>query len=162
MDRPNETPSKTPASGNVPKDARRVIRPAELQRIVEEKQRAALQRDLETAISHEEQEKELHRAFMERHLHPEAMDRFSEMVRSAAERGEQRIELVRFPSDWCTDRGRAINNYEEEWPTTLEGIAKEGYEVFDRWLRPLGYKISARVINYPGGKPGDVALYVSW
>ena len=162
MPAPQQSPSPTSTSPDLAKDAAQLVRPDELQRIAEEKQQAELHKDLVSIKSEEQHEKELHRAFMEKHLHPEAVQRFSKMVRDAAERGDKKIEIVRFPSDWCTDRGRAINNSEAEWPATLAGIAKEGYEAFDKWLRPLGYHISARIVSYPGGMPGDVALYVSW
>ena len=33
-----------------------------------------------------------------------------------------------FPSDLCTDSGRAINNYDPNWPETLQGKAKEFFE----------------------------------
>lgn len=139
-----------------------LIRPDELHRIAKEKEMAALHEDLQSMKSEEEREKDLYQAFMERHLHPEAAKRFSDMVRQAAERGERKIEILRFPSDWCSDRGRAINNAEKGWPETLTGIAKEGYEAFDKWLRPVGYRMSAQIVDYPGGQPGNVALYISW
>jgi hypothetical protein len=162
MNEPGASGAKEHESASFGKDAVCLIRPEELHRIAQEKEMAAAHRDLAAAESAAEHQAVLHRAFMERHLHPQAMERFSRMVRRAAELGERRIELVRFPSDWCSDRGRAINNAEDQWPMTLEGIAKEGYEAFAQWLRPLGYHISARIVDYPGGKPGDVALYVSW
>jgi hypothetical protein len=37
--------------------------------------------------------------------------------------------------------------------------------VCDYWkdyLRPGGFKFTTRIINYPGGKPGDVGLFFSW
>jgi hypothetical protein len=38
-------------------------------------------------------------------------------------------------------------------------------KVYDSWrenLKPGGFKFSARVIDYPGGKPGNVGLFFSW
>jgi hypothetical protein len=29
-------------------------------------------------------------------------------------------------------------------------------------LRPLGYKLSAEIVSWPDGLPGDVALYLKW
>ena len=29
-------------------------------------------------------------------------------------------------------------------------------------LRPLGFKVRAQVLNYPGGQLGEIALYLSW
>ena len=39
------------------------------------------------------------------------------------------------------------------------------HQVFDYWkanLKPGGFKFEARIINYPGGMPGDVGLFFSW
>ena len=36
---------------------------------------------------------------------------------------------------------------------------------YDYWkdnLKPGGFKFAARIINYPGGVPGDVGLFFSW
>jgi len=38
-------------------------------------------------------------------------------------------------------------------------------QVFDYWkanLRPGGFSFSARIIDYPDGKPGDVGLFFGW
>jgi hypothetical protein len=37
--------------------------------------------------------------------------------------------------------------------------------MYERWkatLEPLGFRISAEVIDFPGGQPGDVALSLLW
>ena len=36
-----------------------------------------------------------------------------------------------FPSDLCTDSGRAINNNDPNWPETLQGKAKEFFERYE-------------------------------
>jgi hypothetical protein len=38
-------------------------------------------------------------------------------------------------------------------------------QVYDFWkdtLKSGGFKFGARIINYPGGTPGDVGLFFSW
>jgi hypothetical protein len=45
---------------------------------------------------------------------------------------------------------------------TLRGIAAP---VFVRWkneLRLRGFKLGARVIDFPGGLPGDIGLFLVW
>src|ERR1700692_2337643 len=49
----------------------------------------------------------------------ERLANFMRRVRSAAETGEHQILVLRFPSDMCTDRGRAINNASPGWEDTL-------------------------------------------
>lgn len=139
-----------------------LIRPTELNRIADEKEEAATRDALERMAKLERQHKDLYKEFTERHLRPDADKRFSEAVRQAAERGEREIQVLRFPSEWCTDRGRAINNTEPEWPQTLTGFAKESFDAFEKWLRPLGYKMRAEVLDFPGGMPGDIGLFIGW
>jgi len=139
-----------------------VIKPTELKRIADEKEDAAIREALERKTRLEQQHKDLYKEFTERHLRPDADKRFSEAVRQAAERGEREIQVLRFPSDYCSDRGRAINNAEPDWPRTLTGFAKESYDAYDKWLRPMGYKMRAEILDFPGGMPGEVALFVGW
>ena len=84
------------------------------------------------------------------------------MVRRAAEEGKSEVMAFRFPSEWCTDKGRAINNFEPHWPETLTGFAKRGYEYYEQELRPAGYKARAQVLDFPSGVPGDVGIFLSW
>ena len=43
-----------------------------------------------------------------------------------------------FPSDLCTDGGRAINNSDPNWPETLQGKAKEMYDAFKARAQAAG------------------------
>ena len=54
---------------------------------------------------------------------PDVYERVSKVVRGAAERGEREVMVVRFPSTYCPDGGRAINNFEAGWENTLTGFA---------------------------------------
>ncbi len=73
--------------------------------------------------------------------------------------GFTQIQVVTFPSKFCSDGGRRINIADPEWPSTLEGFAKRAYDFFEKELRPLGYKLHADIISFPNGMPGDVGLY---
>jgi hypothetical protein len=139
-----------------------LLRPDALRKITEEQEMERLREAQERERKREEQQKELHEAFMSRHLQPDAEERFNRQVRDAAARGEHEIMVLTFPSDWCTDGGRAINSLSEDWAGTLSGFAKELYEAYDERLRPLGYKIRAQILNYPGGMPGDVGIFLRW
>jgi hypothetical protein len=101
-------------------------------------------------------------------------------IKRAFERGETELMLTSFPSSFCTDNGRAINNPgappinepdekqkaaqsdEPEWLATLPKGARPIYEYWKSRLQPGGFGFTARIINYPGGVPGDVGLYFSW
>jgi hypothetical protein len=111
---------------------------------------------------HEQQLAELREAFMAREIHPEVIDRVNRAVRIAAEQGQTQLQVLTFPSSYCTDCGRRINIGDPEWPSTLVGFAKKAYDYFDKELRPLGYKIHAEIISFPGGMPGEVGLFLKW
>ncbi|MGW9329165.1 hypothetical protein [Bosea sp. NPDC055594] len=83
-------------------------------------------------------------------------------TRAAAERGEKEVLVMRFPSALCSDRGRAINNAEADWPTTLTGRPRQAYEFWKQHLQPAKYKLRAMIVDWPGGLPGDVAFFLSW
>ena len=82
--------------------------------------------------------------------------------RAAATAGLTESMLIRFPSQLCTDGGRAINAPDPGWPQTLRG---EPADVYRRWrneLHPRGFRIAAQVIDFPEGLPGDAALFLMW
>ena len=81
---------------------------------------------------------------------------------SAMQAGKFEAMVYSFPSDLCTDGGRAINNSEPGWTETLQGKAKELYDRFQTIAKPKGYKLKAMIINFPGGVPGDVGFFLSW
>jgi hypothetical protein len=101
-------------------------------------------------------------------------------IRRAFERGETELMIASFPSTFCSDDGRAIINAgappinkpsreevakqadEPEWLKTLPAGVHQVYDFWKQELKPGGFGFSARVINYPGGIPGDVGLFFSW
>jgi CBS domain-containing protein len=83
-------------------------------------------------------------------------------AREAAEHGEKEFLLFRFPSDLCSDHGRAINNTLPGWPATLRGEAAEIYLRWEHELRPHGFHLSAKVLEFPGGFPGDIGFFLVW
>ncbi len=85
----------------------------ELKRIAEEQETANLREILERCRKEEAEEDRARQDFMEREIGPEAVERFNSWVRRAAEQGQDEIQILRFPSQYCTDHGRAINNFED-------------------------------------------------
>ncbi len=92
----------------------------------------------------------------------EVMEKASIIINRAVENGLMSVQVFRFPHTLCTDNGRAINQGEPGWETTLTGIPKEIYEFWKRQLQPRGYHIRYEIIDYPGGMPGDVGIILSW
>jgi hypothetical protein len=83
-------------------------------------------------------------------------------LRLAAERGQTELMVMRFPNAICTDHGRAINNADPTWPETLTGRPRQAYELWRDQLRDAGFKLSAQIIEWPGGMPGDVGFFLKW
>jgi hypothetical protein len=92
----------------------------------------------------------------------EVMEKAAIIVNRAVENGMTSVQVFRFPNHICTDNGRAINQVEEGWEKTLTGIPKEIYDFWKRQLQPRGYHIRYEIIDYPGGMPGDVGIFLSW
>jgi hypothetical protein len=83
-------------------------------------------------------------------------------ARRAAEHGEKEFMVLRFPSQLCGDGGRAVNAAESYWPMTLRGEAAEIYLRWERDLNPNGFRLAARTLDFPGGMPGDIGLFLTW
>ena len=108
------------------------------------------------------------RALIERLTRPsgkseeEKIQLASTVIQRAVRNGLTEVQVYRFPNTLCTDRGRAINQQEPGWETTLTGIPKEIYQFWDRRLRPLGYKLRVQIVDFSGGIPGDVGMSLKW
>jgi len=55
-----------------------------------------------------------------------------------------------------------MNNFDPDWPQSLEGFAKKAYAYFETELRPLGFKMHAEIVSFPDGIPGEAALFLKW
>ena len=92
----------------------------------------------------------------------EALRRVGLIIERAVSNGLTEVQVYRFPNALCTDHGRAINQQEQGWETTLTGLPKEMYQFWERQLRPRGYKIKFQIVDFPDGMPGDVGITLKW
>lgn len=83
-------------------------------------------------------------------------------LRRAAQDGKDELMVMRFPNSLCTDKRRAINNSDPDWPDTLTGRPRQAYELWRDQLRGAGYKLTAMIIDWPRGLPGDVGFFLHW
>jgi len=139
-----------------------LLKPEDLVKIADELDTAKARKALEHMKLEEQERASLREVFMSRDLHPEAKTRINNAIRRAAEQGNRQICAVTFPATYCNDQGRRINNMEPDWPESLEGFAKKAYEFYMKELKPLGFKLSAQILDYPDGMPGNVGLYLRW
>lgn len=84
------------------------------------------------------------------------------VIQRAVRNGLSEVQVYRFPNSLCTDRGRAINQMEKGWESTLTGIPKEIFQLWSDYLKPRGYRIRYQVIDFAGGVPGDIGVTISW
>jgi hypothetical protein len=92
----------------------------------------------------------------------ERIKRATAIIERAVANGFTEVQVFRFPNALCTDNGRAINQQEPGWETTLTGLPKELYEFWERQLRPLGYKLKVQIVDFPDGMPGDIGMTLKW
>ncbi len=99
-------------------------------------------------------------------------------IKRAFDQGDTEMMFMSFPSSFCTDSGRAILNageppinapdgedlaeHEPDWLATLPVGLRAIYGVWKQELKPGGFGFGARIISFPGGKPGDVGLFFTW
>ncbi len=139
-----------------------LLRPGDLKKISDDVDMQKAKSAFEKMRAKEREKEELQQVFMHRDVHPEASQRINKAVRQAAEDGHNQIMPLSFPASFCNDRGRLINNLEPNWPDSLEGFPKKAYEYYVKELKPLGYRISAQILDYPDGMPGTVGIFLSW
>jgi hypothetical protein len=141
-------------------------------------------RDQEAAEQLQQRREEEAAAFRQRletfQLTDEIIQHGLDRIKRAFERGETELMISAFPSEFCTDGGRAVINAgappinrprkeeiaaqadEPEWLATMPAGARQVHEFWKNSLKRGGFGFSARVVNYPGGKPGDIGLFFTW
>jgi CBS domain-containing protein len=115
-------------------------------------------------LRHSAEEKREHEAaeLIGKHISEASWRNLIHAARTAAEHGEKEFQLLRFPSQLCSDGGRAINAPDPDWPATLRGEAAEVYLRWSRDLKPHGFHLAARVMDFPDGVLGDIGLFLVW
>jgi hypothetical protein len=92
----------------------------------------------------------------------ERQKRAAAIIKRAADRGLTEVLVGKFPNALFTDGGRAINQTEPGWENTLTGLPKELFQFWDKYLKPRGYRLKCQIVDWPGGKPGDIGITLVW
>ncbi|MCO5064990.1 MAG: histidine kinase [Rhizobiaceae bacterium] len=100
--------------------------------------------------------------FLKGQVTDDEIERIRRIVMSAVKQGKYEALVYTFPSDLCSDSGRAINSGDPAWADTLMGKARQFYERFVRFGKPQGFKLKAMIVTFPGGIPGDVGFFLNW
>jgi hypothetical protein len=125
----------------------------------EEEKRAS---ETAAATHAREQREQLRKKFEAEEIPADALQHVFGMMRTAVERGEKEVMVLHFASDFLPDSGRAITSGSKDWAQHLGGFAARAYRFYEKELRPRGFTLSASIIDYPGGKPGDVGFVLRW
>ena len=92
----------------------------------------------------------------------ERMKRAAAIINRAVSNGQTEVFVGRFPNDLVSDHGRAINQQEPGWEGTLTGLPKEIFQFWKKYLQPRGYRVKFQIVDWPGGKPGDIGVTLTW
>jgi hypothetical protein len=130
--------------------------------LVRDHQRGEAQHREQARRAAAEQRQQAVKELIDHHIGDESWRAMLHNACQAAERGQTEFMLLRFPAQLCSDRGRAINAMDSDWPATLRGEAAELYLRWEHELKPNGFHLAARVLDYPDGMPGDVGLFLAW
>ena len=145
---------------------------------------ARRRRDQEAAERLQRRQEEELAAFKQRledfHLADEMIPSQLNRLKHAFEQGESELLLASFPCEFCTDGGRAVINAGEppinkptkeeearqaeqpDWLLTMPAGIRRAHEYWKQHLKPGGFGFAARVVSYPGGKPGDIGVFITW
>ena len=134
----------------------------ELRMMIIEQQMSKIDEGAAARRREEEERARFFEEFMRGELTEAETAAIRNLVMNAVKSGQLEALIYSFPSELCTDGGRAINNADATWPGTLQGKAKQLLDKYEAVARPAGYHLKAQIINFPGGVPGDVGLFLSW
>lgn len=138
------------------------LKAADFQKLVAEFERKEIQHRDNARRAEAERNRRRMQRLTDDHVSEKDWRALLQQARRAAEHGETEFMLLRFPSQLCSDGGRAINVPDRGWPASLRGDAAEIYLRWRRDLKPRGFPLTARVIEFPDGVPGDIGLFLVW
>lgn len=139
-----------------------VVSASELRRAILQKELDEINKAEKLKADKERQLRDFAESFLHDHVSDDERALIRKLVMSAVNNGKFEAMVYTFPSELCTNSGRAINNREPGWPDTLQGKAKELYDRYLEVAKPQGFRLKATIINFPDGMPGDVGLFLNW
>jgi CBS domain-containing protein len=160
--RHNKRPEPGPTVLRVGQQARASLTVADFQRLVTDFKHKEVEDWQETRRAAAERQRHLVTELIDQHVSDEGWRGLLHKAREAAEHGQKEFMLLQFPSQLCSDGGRAINAMEPDWPATLRGEAAEIYLRWELELKPHGFHLGAQVVDFPDGIPGDIGLFLVW
>jgi CBS domain-containing protein len=150
------------AAGPIPNAAEAAATAAGFRALESDFHNSETQHRADQRLAAETQRQETVKIMIDTHVSEETWREVLQHARKAAGQGATEWLVLRFPSQLCSDGGRAINIADAGWSATLRGEAAEFYLRWEQELKPAGFRLSAHVLEFPGGKPGDIGLFLVW
>jgi len=139
-----------------------LLTPQQLRKVAEETAISEAHKAAVEAKKAAEHREAVRKALMEREVRPDAMNYLMIAVKRLAEQGKHEFLVLQFPAELLSDGGRRVNNFESDWPDSLQGFAKRAYDYYQEHLKPAGYRLRAQILEYPNGNLGEVGLFLCW
>ena len=146
----------------MPDEKPKVVSANDLRMAILKKEMEEIEKAEKANADQEKRLKDFADSFMHDHIGDDERAMIQKLVMAAVQNGKFEALVYSFPSDLCSDSGRAINNRLAHWPETLQGKAKELYDRYVAVAKPQGFKLKAAIISFPGGMPGDVGFFLNW
>ena len=146
----------------MPDEKTKVVSANDLRMAILKKEMEEIEKAEKAKTDQEKRLKDFADSFMHDHISDDERAMIQKLVMAAVQNGKFEALVYSFPSDLCSDSGRAINNRLAHWPETLQGKAKELYDRYVAVAKPQGFKLKAAIISFPGGMPGDVGFFLNW
>lgn len=146
----------------MPDEKPKVVSANDLRMAILKKEMEEIEKAEKAKGDQEKRLKDFADSFMHDHIGDDERAMIQKLVMAAVQNGKFEALVYSFPSDLCSDSGRAINNRLAHWPETLQGKAKELYDRYVAVAKPQGFKLKAAIISFPGGMPGDVGFFLNW
>ena len=144
------------STGSTPKTAK------EIRSLMAEKELEEAKKVQQKQARAEKEAAEFKDYFMSSEVTDDDRQRIRAKIERLAGQGQTEMCVLTFPSDFCSDGGRAVNNALPDWESTLTGRAAKIYKLWEQVGKPLGFSLEARVLNYPKGIIGEIGLFVKW
>jgi CBS domain-containing protein len=158
----DHTASRAPSDGGHAEREEGPLRAADFRTLVDDFKHQEFREQQEARRAAAEERQQKVKELVEEHISDETWRHILHDARETAQRGAKEFLLLRFPSQLCSDGGRAVNAPDPDWPKTLRGEAAEFHARWQRDLKPAGFHLMARVLEFPGGMPGDIGLFLAW
>jgi len=158
----DEAATRSPSDGGRAEREEGPLRAADFRHLGDNfKHQGLLQQEEACRAAAEERQRKV-KELVEEHISDESWRRILHDARHIAQQGGKEFMLLRFPCQLCSDGGRAVNAPDPDWPKTLRGEAAEFYARWQRDLKSAGFRLTSRVLDFPGGMPGDIGLFLTW